>query len=45
MCIPLIVATQRLGKHILAATYTRNNKRIFGRVVLYAVLVLSEDSL
>jgi hypothetical protein len=36
-----IVARQRLGKNVTAAT--TNNRRIVGRVVLYAVLVVSKE--
>jgi hypothetical protein len=43
--IPLIVARQRLGEHVPAATNTRNNRRIVGRVIFYAVRVLSKKSL
>jgi hypothetical protein len=42
--IPCIVARQRLGKHVPAATVTRNNRRIVGHVS-YAVLVVSEENL
>jgi hypothetical protein len=45
MCIPPIVARQRLGKHVPAATNTRNSRRIDGRVIVYAVRVLSKESL
>jgi hypothetical protein len=41
---PSVVARQRLGKNVTAATNTRNNRRIVGRVVSYAVRVVSEDS-
>jgi hypothetical protein len=45
MCIPPpIVVRQRLGKHIPAATNTRNDG-IVGRVVFYADRVLSKESL
>jgi hypothetical protein len=33
---PTIVARQRLGKSVTAATNTDNNRIIFGRVVFYA---------
>jgi hypothetical protein len=33
-CIPTFIARQRLGKDVPAATDTRNNKRIIGRVCL-----------
>jgi hypothetical protein len=35
VCIPPIVARQRLGKQVSAATNTRNNKIIVGRVCLW----------
>jgi hypothetical protein len=34
MCLPHIVARQRLDRHFLMATITHNNRRIFGGVVL-----------
>jgi hypothetical protein len=42
-CIPPIVA--RHGEHVLAATNTRNNRRIVGCVVFCAVHVVSKESL
>jgi hypothetical protein len=45
MCIPLIVAKQRLGKRVPPATNTRNNRRIVGRVVFCAGRVVSKESL
>jgi hypothetical protein len=45
LCIPPIVARQRLGKHVPAATNACNNRRIIGRVISYAVRVLSKESL
>jgi hypothetical protein len=42
---PSIVAMQRIGKHVPTATSTRNNRRIVGRVVLYAVRVVSKENL
>jgi hypothetical protein len=33
MCIPLIVARQRLGKHVPATTNARSNRRIVGSVI------------
>jgi hypothetical protein len=46
VCIsPSIIATQRLGKHVPAATNTCNNKRIIGRFILFAVCVVSKESL
>jgi hypothetical protein len=45
ICIPLIVARQRLGNHVLAATNTRKNIKIIRRVIFYAVHVLSKESL
>jgi hypothetical protein len=44
MCIPLIFARQRLGKHVPVAINTRKNRRIVGRVVFYAVRVVSKES-
>jgi hypothetical protein len=44
-CIPPFGPRQRLGKHVPAATNTRNNRRNVGRVILYAVRVLSKESL
>jgi hypothetical protein len=40
----LIVARQRLGKHVPAATNTRNNRRIVGEVVFWAAPVVSKES-
>jgi hypothetical protein len=37
----LSFARQRLGKHVAAATNTRNNTGIVGPVVFFAVRVLS----
>jgi hypothetical protein len=45
MCIPPIVARQRISKHIPATMNTRNNRRIIGRVVFYTVRVVSKESL
>jgi hypothetical protein len=45
ICISPIVARQRLGKHVPAATNTRNNRRIVGRVVLYAIRVVAKESI
>jgi hypothetical protein len=42
---PPFVARQRLGKQVLATTNAQNNKITFGRVILYAVRVLSKKSL
>jgi hypothetical protein len=36
-CVPPFGARQQLGKHFLAATNTRNNRRIVGQVILCAV--------
>jgi hypothetical protein len=44
MCIPLIVAGQRLGKYVPAAANTHNNRRIVGDVVFYAACVVSKES-
>lgn len=41
---PPFGVTQRLGKHVLTAKNTRNNRRIFGRVIFFAVHVLSKES-
>jgi hypothetical protein len=43
-CIPLIAARQRLSKHIPAARNTCNSTRNVGRVILYAVRILSKES-
>jgi hypothetical protein len=40
MCTPPIVAKQRLGKHVPAATNTRNNRRIIGCVCLWVCLCI-----
>jgi hypothetical protein len=45
MCIPSTVVRQLLDEHVPAATNTRNNRRILGHVIFYAVRVLSEESL
>jgi hypothetical protein len=38
-----IIAMQRLGKNVIAGNeYTRNNRRIVGSVVFYAVRVMSK---
>jgi hypothetical protein len=40
---PFLVARQQLDKNVTAAVgYIRNNRRIVGRVVLYAVRVVSK---
>jgi hypothetical protein len=45
VCVfPLVVARQRLDRHILVATNTRNNS-ISGSVVFYTVRVVSKESL
>jgi hypothetical protein len=44
-CIPPVVARQRLGKHVPASMNICNNKRITERVILYAIRVLSKESL
>jgi hypothetical protein len=42
---PTIVARQRLGKNFYRGNeYTRNNKRIIGRVIFYAAHVVSKES-
>jgi hypothetical protein len=38
-----IVARHRLDKHVTVSTYTPNNRRIVGRVVLYVVSVVSKN--
>jgi hypothetical protein len=45
MSIPLIVARQRLGKHVPEAMNTHNNRRIVGSDIFCAVLVISTKSL
>jgi hypothetical protein len=37
-CIPPFIARQRLSRHVSAATNTRNNRRIVGRVCLWVCL-------
>jgi hypothetical protein len=44
-CIPPFGARQRLGKHVQAAKNTRNIRRIIGRVIFYAIRVLSKEGL
>jgi hypothetical protein len=44
-CIPPNVARQRLGNHVTAATNTCNNRQIVGRIIFYAVRVISKESL
>jgi hypothetical protein len=44
MCIPPFDARQRLDKHVPAATDTRNNRTIVGRVIFCEVCVLSKES-
>jgi hypothetical protein len=47
MCLyvyPSMIVRQRLGKNFTAATNARNNSIIVGRVVLYAVRVVSKES-
>jgi hypothetical protein len=46
LCVyPLIVARQRLGKHVPAAKNTRNNRIIVGGVVFCTVRIVSNESL
>jgi hypothetical protein len=46
LCVPpLIVARQRLGRHVPVATNTRNNSRIPGGAVFYTVRVVWKESL
>jgi hypothetical protein len=40
-----IAARKRLGKHVPAAKYTCNNRRIVGRVVFYTARVVSKENL
>jgi hypothetical protein len=42
---PSIVARQKLGKHVPAETYIRNNRRIVRGVVFYTVRVVSKKIL
>jgi hypothetical protein len=42
---PSIVARQRLGRHVPAATNTHNNRIIARTVVFYTVRVVSKESL
>jgi hypothetical protein len=39
-CFSPVIARQRPGKHVPAATNTRNNKRIAGRVCLWVCLCI-----
>jgi hypothetical protein len=41
LCIPVIVARQRLGRNVTAATNTHKNGRIVGRVVFNVARVVS----
>jgi hypothetical protein len=43
-CIPFFGARQRLGKHVPAAMNTRNNRRIVGCVIFYAVRIYQIES-
>jgi hypothetical protein len=45
MCNPPIVARQRLGKQVSAATNTRKNRKVVGRVDFYAVRAVSKESM
>jgi hypothetical protein len=45
MCNPPVVARQRLGKHGPTKTNERNNRKIVGRVIFYAVGAISKESL
>jgi hypothetical protein len=42
---PSIVVRQRIGKHVAAATNTRDNISIVGLVVFYTVRVVSNERL
>jgi hypothetical protein len=44
MCVPPFGARQRFGKHVPAATNTRNSRKIVGLVIFYTVRVLSKES-
>jgi hypothetical protein len=44
-CIPPFISRQRIGKHVPVATNTRSNRIIAGRVIFYAVRILSMKSL
>jgi hypothetical protein len=44
-CIALTIARHLLGKLVSAATNTRKNRRIDGRVVFYPVSVIPKESL
>jgi hypothetical protein len=44
MCIPPIIAKQRLGKHVPAATNTRINRKIVGHIFC-VVRVVSKESM
>jgi hypothetical protein len=45
MCITPSAARQRLGKHVLEATNTCNNRKVVDHVVFCVVRVASKDSL
>jgi hypothetical protein len=45
ICIPPIVAKQRLGKHVPVTTKTRNNRRIVELVIFCEVRVSSKETL
>jgi hypothetical protein len=45
LCLYMYVPRQQLGKNVTAATNTRNNRRIVGRVVFCAVCVITQESL
>jgi hypothetical protein len=45
MCVPLsLLANERLCKNVTAATNTRKNRTIGGRVVFFAVSVVSKEN-
>jgi hypothetical protein len=46
-CIPPVVARQGISKHVATTknTCTRNSRKTLGRVVLYAVRVVSKQNL
>jgi hypothetical protein len=43
--VSVSLARQRLGKHVPAAKNTRDNRKIVGRVIFYAIRFLSKVSL
>jgi hypothetical protein len=45
VCLYVYVARQRFGKNVTTEKIQDNNRRIVGRVVFYAVRVVSKESL